>query len=291
MKTRHIVVIIILILVIIMLGYLPIQLYRDQFDPAVRSNVQAEWGTFGDFIGGVLNPFISLLTLIATSCIAYILFNYESKRDAKTKEEGDVKAFMELYQFFMGTEFRVVRTIAWDILKKAIANDKYRDFIVKENYVSRYIGRQPRADVYLEFKGIFYQKDHAIYSQVNNESAFLKQEAFDRNNVDILINFFQLLSFKNVPENYYKICDFYYDTWRPVLYWYATELESAYVLLEENKKFNNPPNLLEALKKLDEKFYKPEILSALNDEKIETHPIILHMQGRLPQTNTQITEI
>lgn len=282
MKKLYVVLIVFLILAVIILGYLPIYLYRDQFDTSIRSNLQADWGTFGDYIGGLLNPFISLLTLIATSCIAYILFTYESRRDAKTKEEGDVKSFMELYQFFMGIEFRAVRTMAWDILKKAIANDKYKDFIVKENYVSRYIGRQPRADVYNEFKDIFHQKDHAIYSQKDNENAFLKQEAFDRNNVDILINFFQLLSFKNVPENYYKICDFYYDTWRPVLYWYAIQLENAYVLLEENKKFNNPPNLLEALKKLDERFYKPEILSALKDEKIETHPIILHMQGKLP---------
>ncbi|MBB5620889.1 hypothetical protein HDE69_001942 [Pedobacter cryoconitis] len=280
MKTRHIVLIVILVLVIIILGYLPIYLYRDQFDKSVRSNLQADWGTFGDYIGGLLNPFISLLTLLVTSYIAYILFTYESRRDAQSKEEGDVKSFMELYQFFMGIEFRAVRTMAWDILKKAIANDKYRDFIVKENYVSRYIGRQSRADVYREFKGVFYQKDHLIYSQEDNESAFLKQEAFDRNNVDILINFFQLLSFKNVPENYYKICDFYYDTWRPVLYWYATQLENAYLLLEENKRFNNPPNLLEALKKLDERFYKPEILAALKEEKIETHPIILHMQGK-----------
>lgn len=281
MKTKHIVLIAILILVIILLGYLPIYLYRDQFDSSARSNLQADWGTFGDYIGGLLNPFISLLTLLVTSYIAYILFTYESRRDAQSKEEGDVKSFMELYQFYMGIEFRAVRTMAWDILKKAIANDKYRDFIVKENYVSRYIGRQPRADVYSEFKGIFYQKDHLIYSQEDNESAFLKQEAFDRNNVDILINFFQLLSFKNVPENYYKICDFYYDTWRPVLYWYATQLENAYILQEENKRFNNPPNLLEALKKLDERFYKPEILAALKEEKIESHPIILHMQGKL----------
>ncbi|WP_316752576.1 hypothetical protein [Pedobacter gandavensis] len=280
MKIKHIVLIAILVLIIIILGYLPIALYRDQFDASVRSNTQADWGTFGDYIGGLLNPFISLLTLLVTSYIAYILFTYESKRDAQSKEEGDVKSFMELYQFFMGIEFRAVRTMAWDILKKAIANDNYRDFIIKENYVSRYIGRQPRADVYREFKGVFYQKDHLIYSQEDNESAFLKQEAFDRNNIDILINFFQLLSFKNVPENYYKICDFYYDTWRPVLYWYAMQLEKAYLLLEENKRFNNPPNLLEALKKLDERFYKPEILAALKEEKIETHPIILHMQGK-----------
>ena len=283
MKIWHIIVLAGIVVFIIILGYLPIHIYRDQFDTSSRSNIQADWGTFGDYIGGLLNPFFSLLTLLVTSYIAYILFRYESRRDSHSREEGDVKSFMELYQFFMSTEFRAVRTIAWDILKKAIANDAYRDFIVKENYVSRYIGRKPRPDVYREFKNIFYQKDHLIYGKEDNESAFLKQEAFDRNNVDIIINFFQLLSFKNIPENYYKICDFYYDTWRPVLYWYANQLDSAYRLLEENKKFNNPPHLKEALEKLDERFYKPEILTALKEEKIENHPIILHMQGIGPE--------
>jgi uncharacterized membrane protein len=48
------------------------------------SNTQAEWGTFGDFMGGVLNPVLSFLGLIAL--LATLFFQSEeleiSRRDA-----------------------------------------------------------------------------------------------------------------------------------------------------------------------------------------------------------------
>jgi hypothetical protein len=290
MKKIYIILIAALILAPV---YWPIHKYRTTFNPNILSASNADWGTFGDYIGGVLNPYISLLTLLATIYIAYILYTYESKRDQQSQEEAsaryelnkkeaDVKSFMELYQFFISNEFREARAIAWDILKKAISNATYKDFIITENFVSRYVDRKPRADVYSEFRDMLYPKDHTHALKSENEHFFLKQEASDRNKIDVLVNFFQLLSIKNVPDDYYRICDFYYDTWRPVLYWYGTELDKAYNSLGDNRKFNNPPTLLEALNKLDRKFYKPDTLTELSKAGFMSHPIIIHMQSKLP---------
>jgi hypothetical protein len=261
---------------------LPLIIYTCNFRGHVISDDAADWGTFGDYVGGVLGPYISLLTLIVTAVIAYILYHYETKRDSQVKQEQDVKSFMELYQFFISAEFREVRVVAWYILKKAVYNDDYKNFVVNENYVSRYINRIPRADIYTNFSHLLYQNDHPGLQKPVDEGAFLRQEALDRNMVDTLINFFQLLSIKEVPKGYFKVCDFYYDTWRPVLYWYAKELESAYSLLAENKKYNNAPTLTEALKKLDSKFYESQVLSALNAAGYSVHPIIQHMKSGKP---------
>lgn len=269
-----------LIISIFILGCLPLIFYVSNFYSVEISENPGDWGTFGDYLGGLLNPYISLLTLLVTSYIAYILFKYENIRDKQSKHEADVKSFMELYQFFISNEFREARTTAWDILKKAIANDSYRDFVVRENYVSRYINRKPRPDVYSEFAEILYPKEEQL--EQLKQAAFLKREAMDRNKIDVIINFFQLLSLKDVPEDYYKVCDFYYDTWRPVLYWYATELKAAYDKLAENKKYNNPPTLLEALTKLDNRFYAPEVLKELTKAGYKKHPIIVHMKSKLP---------
>ena len=38
-------------------------LYRDQFG-TVRSSDQAVWGQFGDFLGGVVNPMVGLVTIV-----------------------------------------------------------------------------------------------------------------------------------------------------------------------------------------------------------------------------------
>jgi hypothetical protein len=47
------------------------------------STDQSHWGTFGDYIGGVLNPFISLLNLIVTVYIARELHSLTSKESEK----------------------------------------------------------------------------------------------------------------------------------------------------------------------------------------------------------------
>lgn len=248
-KTAKVFYAIALLLIIGYIGYQPIYYYKQQFDTTQFSNTPGDWGTFGDYIGGLLNPYISLLTLIVTAIIAYMLYSYEKARDTDDKHETDVKSFMELYQFFISPDFREVRVIAWYVLKNTVQHEKYKKFLLRENYVSRYIDRMPRPKVYEEFKDILYIEDHPHLKAPEEEKAFLRQESLDRDKVNVLVNFFQLLSFKNVPQDYYEICDFYYDTWRPVLYWYGQELENAYKMLEENQKYNNPPTLLNALKK------------------------------------------
>lgn len=266
----------IIIGLILLLGS-PVFFYCIKFN--TWSDSSGDWGTFGDYYGGLLNPLLGLLTLIVTSYIAHVLYSYENKRDRLSKKESDVNSFKELYQFFISNEFQKVRVISWYILKKAIGNDKYSRFLLNENYVSRYVLSDHRANIYPEFKNILYLHDHPDLIQPSNEKDFLQQEAKDRNKVDTLVNFFQLLSFKDIPTDYFKICDFYYDTWRPVLYWYANGQKDVYSYLEQNRRYNNPPTLLEALERLDKVFFKPEILTSLNEQDINKHPIIMHMKG------------
>lgn len=269
-------------LLVLYLCYQPISYYRENFDKKHFSQLQGDWGTFGDFLGGVLNPFISLLTLGVTGYIAYILNKYERERDQESKRESDIKSFMELYQFFISENFREVRTVAWYMLKKAIYNQGYMDFLVGEHYVSRYVNRLDRSDVYASFHILLYQEDHPLFASPSDEKAFLRQEALDRNKVDVLVNFFQLLSYKDVPYEYFKVCDFYYDTWRPVLYYYAGQLQKGYNNLETNMQYNNPPSLIESLKKLDERYFKPDLKLPIKVTSEEIHPIIQHMKSGKP---------
>lgn len=266
----------------VILALIPIFFYLYKFGSFTFSEDKAEWGTFGDYVGGILNPLISILTLGVTVYIAYSINEYEMRRDREMKYEVDVKSYMELYQFFITPEFRETRVIAWYVLKKAIENPTYRDFIVKENYVSRYIDRMPRDKVYNTFKDFLYIADHPLDAQPVDKKDFLKQEALGRNKVDVLINFFQFVAIKNVPVYYYQICDFYYDTWRPVLYWYANQLEIEFNKFENNQKYNNPPTLRAALAKLDKNYYNPAIMNVDFDQQLSQHPIIEYMR-----TNSQ----
>jgi hypothetical protein len=248
---------------------IPFVFYIIKFGSFTWSEVKGDWGTFGDYIGGLLNPFISILTLGVTVYIAISINEYEKRRDLATKNEEDVKSFLELYQFFTSNEFREIRHTAWNTLRKAIENKDYKDFMVKEAYVGRYIDRVSRSEMYENFRNILYGK-----SETYIQKEFLRKESEDRNKLDSLINFFQLLAVKNVPVYYYQICDFYYDSWRPLLCWYAKALEESYNSNEQNKMFNNPPTLRAAIAKLDTKYYYPAMQDTLTVDTINQHPII-----------------
>lgn len=251
------------------LSAIPFIFYLFKFGSFTFSDTIGDWGIFGDYIGGLLNPFISILTLGVTVYIAWNINDYEKRRDLSEKNEADVKAFLELYQFFTSPEFRDVRHTAWNTLKKAIEHKAYKQFITKEAYVARYGDRISRTNVYSNFKDILYNDGETL-----NQKEFLHKESEDRNKLDSLINFFQLLAVKDVPVYYYQLCDFYYDSWRPLLCWYAKALEESYNNNEQNKRFNNPPSLRAAIAKLDKKYYYPAVEDVLTVDTINEHPII-----------------
>jgi hypothetical protein len=253
----------------VILSVIPFVFYLCKFGSFTLSDTKGDWGTFGDYIGGLLNPFISILTLGVTVYIAWNINEYEKRKDLSEKGEADVKAFLELYQFFTSSEFREIRHTAWNTLRRAIENKSYKEFITKEAFVARYVNRIPRTSVYNSFKNVLYSKDESY-----NQKEFLQKESEDRNKLDSLINFFQLLAVKDVPVYYYQICDFYYDSWRPLLSWYAKALEESYNSNEKNKQFNNPPTLRAAIAKLDKKYYYPAIQDVLTVDTINEHPII-----------------
>jgi hypothetical protein len=242
------------------LAIAPIILYIYKFGDGTLSIEKDDWGTFGDFVGGLLNPLISLLTLAVTVYIAFTFNEYERRRDEQSKNEADVKSFLELYQYFVGNEFREKRHIGWNVARRAVQDPDYADFLVKENFVCRYTERLSRKEVYHKFNYMYQKK---------SMEDFLWQESEDRHKFDAVINFFQLLAVKDVPKKNAIVYDFYYDSWRPILCWYAKKLEEVYHKYPENKDFNNPPNLIESIKLLDKNYYEVPKKSEMVD-----HPIL-----------------
>jgi uncharacterized membrane protein len=80
MKLKHIWYISV---VIVLLTAVPFTLYFLTYSGG-ESNLNVDWGTFGDFIGGVLNPIFALLNLIAFLYFTYII--YEFDKNSKDRE-------------------------------------------------------------------------------------------------------------------------------------------------------------------------------------------------------------
>lgn len=253
----------------ILLSLVITALYFIKFGDGTLSENKSEWGTFGDYIGGILNPLIGLATLVVTFYIAYTFNNYEKSRDDQSKREAAVKSYLELYQYFVGQEFRQKRQIAWNVIRRAIEIPEYADFVVGESFVSRYESRPKRAVIFEKFKGIY--KDSNL-----KQKQFLHKESEDRHKLDAVVNFFQLLSVTEMPKDNHTVCDFYYDSWRPILLWYGIKLDKAYLSSEINKQFSNPPHLIKTIETLDKKFYHPINKICHSASDIEKHPILLH---------------
>lgn len=65
------------------------------------SQSPSDWGVFGDYVGGVLNPIIGLLTLIATVFLAFIVYRYQRSHEG---EEEALKTACELLKEWNSTD-------------------------------------------------------------------------------------------------------------------------------------------------------------------------------------------
>jgi uncharacterized membrane protein len=63
---------------------IPAIFYIYYFGLNTISKNPSDWGPFGDYFGGILNPIISILTLIVTIYIAIEISKIEDKRNEKT---------------------------------------------------------------------------------------------------------------------------------------------------------------------------------------------------------------
>jgi len=80
------------ILIVILAIATPIYFYVKDFHALPRSTNPADWGTFGDYLAGILNPIISLLTLIVTIVIAINISRIERRNHEETVH-NPVKSF------------------------------------------------------------------------------------------------------------------------------------------------------------------------------------------------------
>lgn len=74
--------------VILLVGLIFFCLYFIYFglltSPMLRlSTEHSDWGTFGDYLGGTLNPLLSLVNLLAIFALAIFVFNLETNRNTK----------------------------------------------------------------------------------------------------------------------------------------------------------------------------------------------------------------
>jgi uncharacterized membrane protein len=68
---------------ILLISAIPFYLYFSTFN-GEKSLLNADWGNFGDFIGGILSPILALFNLIAFLYLTYVIHDFD--KNSKNKE-------------------------------------------------------------------------------------------------------------------------------------------------------------------------------------------------------------
>jgi uncharacterized membrane protein len=113
---------------------IPIGFYIYDFGGRPRSENPAEWGTFGDFFGGILNPIISMLTLIVTVIIAIELKKIEDKNsDRAISASYQPQLVMENTRFYIYTssKYNGLMPVEFSIVRK---QDGYMSQLISTNF-------------------------------------------------------------------------------------------------------------------------------------------------------------
>lgn len=119
----------------------PIFFYVKDFYELPRSTNPADWGTFGDFFGGILNPILSLLTLIVTIMIAVYLNRIERRNHEETVHTPVKPLFtIETGEFFSSDTSLIGPTVNEDFYdyNPPEAPTRLHNYLQKQFYLKVY---------------------------------------------------------------------------------------------------------------------------------------------------------
>lgn len=168
----------IIIVVLIFLSIVPFlfAFYYNFKDQSISNNI-SDWASFGDYIGGILNTFLSLLILIATIYIAYQLNKFDEARNEKIIEFEKDKLLREFREIEYKTISNELNKL-WEIVTNPDRNygmcelfivyNRYSDFLKYKNHLFPNLNEKEFTD--LQF---FIRNAHTYYCE--NEIIYLEK--------------------------------------------------------------------------------------------------------------------
>ncbi len=156
------------LIVLIILSAIPLIIYTYFFSSHHRSFDPANWGTFGDFIGGTTNVILGVINIVITAYIAYLIKTLDDKRFEEQKAL-ETQRFEEQKQL---DELRHQQNIDLqnDIFIRSIREDVFKEF----NQLHKEFSSLYRKGGHLKEKRLDIQKikESHVYLKLNKEHIF-----------------------------------------------------------------------------------------------------------------------
>lgn len=197
--------------------------------------------------------------------------------DASTDLAKDSKAnaIVNLYQTTTNQYFFELQQSAWKKLIHCLNNKEYSDFLISTFFVTEY--RKKELSPIIESVILEVYKNEISKNPTNEEvKRIIKLDDFERHKLDDIISFFSLITLRDAPEEIFEKTDFFYDWWRPLLWWIADERTAQYLKDPLKRKYAIKPQMISMLTILDS-YYKFDTSKSAQDrwEQFLNHPIVL----------------
>lgn len=176
------------IITVLLIVLVPVLVFIFNFRDSYISSDISDWGSFGDYLGGILNSIISLLTLIATIYIALKISNIEEKRNErnlKFEKQKLLREYQESEYRRIGSELQKVWlaiTQPQNDAKNIIYNCllQYRYFTTTNTHLFDFLEDKEIKDLKRSLQDVFdliqetreLNKDEVIKGFVSNLDAF-----------------------------------------------------------------------------------------------------------------------
>lgn len=218
-------------------------------------------GQFGDMFGSI-NALFSVITLSG------LIYSIASQRLEQNRDEK-ARAMIALYELHTTVRHHEITQKAWRVLHRCITSKNYCDFVVSTFFVTKYKLPRLSSDI------IDFLKTHPTTKGLSDDD-IIQTENDERHKLTDAMNFFNIISLRESPEDLFRRCEFYYDWWRPLLWWLWDLIEAQYAqLTTEEKKVTIKPQWDSMLTELDRRYKMPALQTPLERyNAFCEHPLI-----------------
>jgi hypothetical protein len=107
------------------------------------SDKSSDWGTFGDYIGGILNPLIGIMNLVVLIFISFLISDIESKRSAQellsqkqfTLYSLKHDSLKELNNILEKVQLELIEANEYSRLKITLIRNEFNAYITTHSYL------------------------------------------------------------------------------------------------------------------------------------------------------------
>lgn len=197
-----------------------------------------------------------------SACLLAIASLYLKMYQIKKQHQDERYRYIELYKLFTSNEMRHKRKIAWNMIKRAIQHPNYSNILISNFFIDRYINE------------ITDGEKKEVYKECGMSNEEIKKEPENVHLLNDFLDFYNLLSSVDLSKESLSSFDFCYDSWRPLLYWFANELDKRYQQ-EINIPYSARPSLRVNLHRIDKMLKEQPYIKMMPSSAILGHPLIL----------------